>query len=144
MKLTASNVEDTLVNLLFKEGEDTSTAVIVRGVMMHIGFHPERLQEQKENIISMLEQLPETFREKSGGGWSFLNACQDKDENQWADLHETMDKLVCLGLAIRRVAFVMPREMWAMFPGGMPYFVVLEKDAPDPEPAKETEPAIAE
>jgi hypothetical protein len=35
-----------------------------------------------------------------------------------------MDELVCLGLAIGRIAFLMPREMWEMLPGGMPYIVV--------------------
>jgi hypothetical protein len=54
---------------------------------------------------------------------SFLNACMDRHGNHWAE-HQTIDFLLCLGLATDQVAFCLPREIWAALPGGMPYFVV--------------------
>lgn len=124
MQLTADNVHETFMKCLFKNGEPHEGYVEARGVTLHIGFHPERLEENRQKILSMLDGLPDNFKEGKGGGWSFLNACNDKNNIQWADMHQTMDELVCLGIAIKAVEFQMPREMWGMFPGGMPYFSV--------------------
>jgi len=55
---------------------------------------------------------------------SFLNMCIDKNGNQWADLHRTMDELVALGIATGKLSFLIPREMWSILPGGMPYLIV--------------------
>lgn len=129
MELTANNVHDTFIKLLFKEGEPTEGNVSAQGVMLNVGFHPERLEENKENISSMLDDLPDNFKEGKGGGWSFLNACVDKNDIQWADMHQTVDELVCMGIAIGAVKFQFPREMWSAFPGGMPYFSVAKVDA---------------
>ncbi len=139
-ELNASNVEEVLVKCLFTDDEDTSNPVIARGIVQTYGFHPGRLEEEKQGIIEMLSQLPDQFMMDvpgGGGGWSFLQACQNKDGNQWADLHATMEKLVVLGIAVRRVKFLMPREMWAMFPGGMPYFAVFNTDLRDDQPMAE-------
>lgn len=124
MKLTSTNLESVLLSCLFKDGEDTTTHIKGEGVMIRIGFHPERLESQKENIKSMLTQLPIEFQRSGGGGWSFLNACNDCNGEQWADLHETIDKLVALGIASKQLEFLMPREIWSALPGGMPYMVV--------------------
>jgi hypothetical protein len=35
-----------------------------------------------------------------------------------------MDQLFTLGIAIEKVSFQLPREMWNVLPGGMPYLVV--------------------
>jgi hypothetical protein len=124
MNLTADNVHDVFMKCLFKDNESKENYVEARGVTMHIGFHPGRLEENREKVISMLDCLPDNFKENKGGGWSFLNACNDKDGVQWADMHQTMDELVCLGLALKALKFQLPREMWGAFPGGMPYFSV--------------------
>lgn len=120
MKLTADNVHDTFMKCLFKDEEPKDNPVITEGIMMKIGFHPDRLKENENNIIEMLSGLPNEFQQSGGGGMSFLNACNDKDGNQWADLHKTMEELVCLGIAIKKVHI--------LFPGGMPYFTVLDKE----------------
>ena len=51
--------------------------------------------------------------------WSFLSAIDTIDGTQWAQ-HQNVDELMCLGLAIGRVKFLLPREMW----NGMPYFSI--------------------
>jgi len=124
MNLTAHNSHETFMKCLFKDGEPTDGYKEAHGVMMRVGFHPGRLEENKENIYSMLAGLPNEFKKSGGGGWTFLNACQDKNGVQWADLHSTIDELLCLGLAIDAVKFQLPREMWSVLPGGVPYFSV--------------------
>lgn len=128
MTLTAENVKSVLMYALFKDGEDTSTAIIAEGCKYKIGFHPQRLKEKESEIFDMLTQLPMEFQQSGGGGYTFLNACMTKEGNQWADLHQTIDELLTLGIATGKARMVMPREMWNLFPGGMPYFVVMARD----------------
>lgn len=126
MELTIENVEMAILDCLFKGGEDESKAVLAEGVIQQFDFHPERLNEWKDSIIEMLNQLPETFRQNSGGGWSFLQACYRKDGTQWTDFHKDMEELFCLGIAIGKVKSQLPKEMWQVLPGGVPYYVIIE------------------
>jgi hypothetical protein len=124
MNLTAENVENVIMSCLFKDGEDTTDHVKGEAVKIKIGYHPVRLKENEGNIKSMLSELPDNFKKSGGGGWSFLNACETANGEQWTGLHDTVDKLISIGIASGQVAFLMPREMWEMLPGGMPYFIV--------------------
>lgn len=124
MKLDPQRVNELFTECLFKDGEDTSTAVIGQGIMMTVGFHPGRLAEHKVEIRSLLEELPAEFQEKTGGGMSFLNACLDKNGEQWTGMHQTMDQLFILGLATGDVVCLLPREVWSALPGRMPYYMV--------------------
>ena len=124
MNLTAEKVHTVFMKCLFKEGEQTDNHKIGQGVMIKVGFNPERLKENEPVIIEMINDLPDEFKKTGGGGISFLNMCNDKNGNQWADLHKTMDELVVLGNAIGKLSFLMPKEMWSVLPGGMPYLVV--------------------
>ena len=123
-KLTAERVETTFMDCLFKEGEDTSNYVEAKGITTNVGFHPKRLASHKSEVDEMLGELPSEFQKDNGGGWSFLNACNDKDGNQWTGLHRTMEQLFLLGIALERVKIQLPREVWSALPGGMPYLVV--------------------
>lgn len=124
MKLNATNLNEVFMNCLFKDGEQTENHIIGEGIMLKIGFHPERLKEAEPIIDEMLGCLDDSFKKDGGGGMSFLNMCEDKDGNQWADMHETMDKLVTLGMATKKMSYLMPRDMWIALPGGVPYIVV--------------------
>jgi hypothetical protein len=122
--LTAEHVSDVFMDCLFRDGEDTSNHVKAEGIVHDVGFHPDRLESHKAEIEAMLDELPDAFKKSGGGGMSFLNACNDKYGNQWADLHQTMGQLFQLGIAIGKVQSLLPREMWSMLPGGMPYYVI--------------------
>ncbi len=122
--LSTEGVEKVFVDCLFKEGEDTSTHIAAEGIMMTVGFHPERIESHRAEIEAMLDELPDQFKASSGGGWSFLNACEDKHGNQWTSFHRSMDQLFMLGMAIGKVESQMPRELWSALPGGMPYYVI--------------------
>lgn len=129
MKLTTENVSNVFTNCLFTEfeSEDSvllSKALISEGVNLKVGFHPDRIKQNKENIISMLDCLPDAFKSGKGGGWSFLNMIEDKNGVQWTSLHAEVDKLLTLGVAVDVMTFLMPRDSWKLFPGGVPYLVI--------------------
>jgi hypothetical protein len=125
MKLTSANVREIFTDCLFKddeinnEGKPIPEAIMVQGLINNFGFHKERIWKHEAEIKELLDQLPAEFKE----GWSFLNMCVDKEGNQWGE-HRNMEELVCLGLAINKVHLLMPREMWAILPGGMPYYQI--------------------
>ncbi len=122
--LTAERVSAVFADCFFKDGEDRSTYVPAIGIQTNVGFHPGRLEDYKVEIVEMLGELPDTFKEGTGDGWSFLQACNDKHGHQWTGLHRTMEQLFLLGMAIGKVSPVLPREMWSTFAGGMPYYVI--------------------
>lgn len=126
--LTADKVEEVFHDCLFNEAESTDNMIVADGILNPYGFHPERLEEHRDTIISLLNELPDNFKQSGGGGWSFLNACMDRHDNQWTGLHRTMDQLFCLGMAIGYVECQLKRELWTILPGGMPYYVIKDKE----------------
>jgi len=105
--------------------EPPKDAVIVEGIRGKYGFHPKRLEEQRSKVTEWLKALPHQFRKNGGGGWSFLNACMQENGVQWTGLHERMEQLFCLAIGLGLAECQMPREMWSVFPGGMPYYVIF-------------------
>lgn len=129
-KIDAAEVVAIFTDCLFRDeevigGKIPENAVIVDGVLHKFGFHGGRIAEHAERISEMLHALPSAFQQSGGGGMSFLNACDDSDGEQWTGLHQTMGNLFDLGVAAGKCKLVLPREMWAVLPGGMPYYVVL-------------------
>src|ERR1035437_796603 len=126
MKLTPQNVEELFIKCLFLDGEDTSKAKIINGVVIKVGFNPEGIGENKNEIKDLLIQChPDFMSTSKAQGMSFLYFCIDKDENQWTGMHTVCDNLICLGMAIDKVKFLLPREMWTILPGAMPYIQIL-------------------
>lgn len=131
MELTAEKVKSVFMDCLYRDDEVIDDevipekAIVVEGIIKNFGFHPERIESHKKEIVDLLMELPATFQKNVGAGWSFLNACQTKDRKQWADLHQDMEALFVLGMAIGKVKYVFPRAMWNTLPGGMPYLVIL-------------------
>ena len=117
-------VNAIFMDCLFKDGEDTSNHVKAEGITKNVGFHPDRLESHKAEIEAMLDELPEQFKESVGGGWSFLNACNDKHGNQWTGFHQRMEQLFQLGIGIGKVKCQLPREIWSVLPGGVPYYSI--------------------
>jgi len=128
MELTSENVRQTISNCLFKTPEEAVNPKIVQGIRAVYGFNPVALNAHKEDIYTMLCQLPEEFiNEEKFGGSSFLNACVDKNGDLWTSEHAIVDDLLCLGLGIDKIQFCLDRIHWGHLPGGMPYFLVKEK-----------------
>lgn len=122
--LSAERVEQIFLDCLFKEGEDTNNYIEAEGITGKVGFHPGRLESHKTEIEAMLNELPDEFKKSKGGGWSFLNACVDKNGNQWTGFHKIMEQLFQLGIAIGKAEYTLSREMWKILPGGMPYIAI--------------------
>ncbi len=129
--IDANKVDEVFRDCLFrndeiKDGKPILEPKVVDGVLNKVGFHPERILTYKEQIIGWLNELSDDFKVGKGGGMSFLNACNTKDDEQWTGMHQRMDQLFCLGMGIDKVQYQMPREMWSSLPGGMPYLAILE------------------
>lgn len=127
--ISAERITEILNDCLFKEDELENDKpkypfVEVRGITMRLGFHKERLLSYKDEVKTMLLNLHEQFQANKGGGWSFLNACQDKNKVQWTNFHQRMEELFMLGLGLGLCKFTMSREIWPLMPGGMPYITV--------------------
>ena len=129
VKLSAKALDDVVRCCLFKEGEPLLPRVMSRGVAIAMGFHPGRLEKKAARIKQLLDQLPETFHEGTGGGWSFLNACKTKDDELWTGAQTKVDVLMVVGQACGWVD-VSPREMWSVLPEGLPYFCVRRERKP--------------
>ena len=117
-----------VLDSLFKDQEvpdrkPPADAVIVDGALGKMAFHSGRLETHPQEVADALRQLPDQFHEGKGSGWSFLNACMDKDGNQWGE-HVNVNELMVLGLGLGLVRYCLPREMWLSLPGSMPYFSV--------------------
>lgn len=121
--INSEELEDLFVSCLFNDDEPTDNMIPVEGVMSRFGFHPERLEASREQVKAWLAQLPDSFHKSGGGGMSFLNACTTKDDEHWGE-HTSVDRLFCLGMGLGLAKCLMPRKMWSILPGGMPYFVV--------------------
>lgn len=124
MKLTPQAVDALLNACRAKEG-DPGVPVKVEGVVRSLAFNPARISKHTAQISELLAELPDEFLLGKGGGWSFLNACNDRQGNLWTGEHRTMESLFCLGIAAGKAKWLMPRDMWDVLPGGMPYVVVM-------------------
>lgn len=82
------------------------------------------LQENSCVIMHWLNLLPRQFHKQGGGGWSFINACNLENGIQWTSFHHIMDQLFILGIGLGVVKCLVPKEMWHILPGGMPYYVI--------------------
>lgn len=105
---------------------------ITDGILAPTAFDMGKLNKHRARVAAMLSWLPTNFRvpeQGGGGGWSFLSACDDREGRQWTGLHQRMDQLFQLGMALDMVVCLMPRSMWRLFPGGMPYYeITLPED----------------
>ena len=133
--LEAKRVDEIFRDCLFEEDEiengmpkDPTLLVKIEAVMSTFGLHKGRLEGHRAEVASLLEELPDLFREDKGGGWSFLNACMDKNDRQWGE-HSNIEQLFALAIGLGLGKFPLSRENWAMLPGGMPYFVILKETA---------------
>jgi hypothetical protein len=115
MKLTSENVERLFAVCLKDSGKE------VEGIMAKVKLD---VTGHEQDIKDMLAELPDPFHATKGGGWSFLEACNDWGGNQWTGLHMRMDQLFMLGIAAESASWLLPREYWSTLPGGMPYVVV--------------------
>lgn len=128
--INPEKVTKAFLDCLFKDeeidgdGKPCLDPVPVHGITASIGFHPERLEQKRKIVKEWLEALPIEFRKSNGGGWSFLNACNQADGMQWTGLQQIMEQLMMLGIGLKMVSYPFPKELWGALPGGVPYFMI--------------------
>lgn len=123
-KLTPMVVHSIFEECLFTNGESSDDAILVEGIVTNFGFHPERLAKHADQISELLAELPEQFNQNTGGGWAFGQASMDRHGQFWTGDHRTMEILFCLGIAIKKAKWLLPRKLWSALPGGLPYYVI--------------------
>lgn len=127
--LTTEAVHELMLACLYPPGAVPKAdaippdAIRVEGIVCTFIFNPVGIASKKTEIAALLAELPEQFFEDKGGGWSFLNACEDRHGNLWGQ-HKFMEALFSLGQAAGFVKFCAPRELWRSLPGGVPYYVI--------------------
>lgn len=120
LKLTSQNVKDLFQKVLFNDGEDTTNYVPVQGITISMGLHPGRLEEIKPQVKELLEQLPKEFHKDHGGGTTFMSMPALADGSMWGEQRNAQE-LLLMGLATGYLTYCLPREMWMVLPGGVPY-----------------------
>lgn len=107
--------------------------VFVTGIVHDYAFRPDRLEKYHDEIRDMLALLPDAFRVEVGGGWSFLQACEDRNGVLWTGEHWCMEMLFCLAIGMHLATWLLPKEVWSALPGGMPYVGITLNGADAPE-----------
>lgn len=125
--LSPARVEEIFKACHTDAEEPADNLVLVDAITWKAYLDIGKLAEHHDEIVEMLMELPEQFRESGGGGWSFLQACDDRHGVQWTGFHMIMAMLFALGEGIGKVKSLLPRDMWVALPGGMPYYVILDK-----------------
>lgn len=129
----SKRVSDLFLACLFSDGEPTDGAVMAEGLTIKVGFHPGRLAESKPQIEAVAREIvSDDFLATGGGGASFLILCMARNGEQWGE-HVNCQELVTLCIAAGIASYCLPRPMWGLFPGGMPY-VTFNFETIEPSP----------
>lgn len=124
-KLTPGEVHRLFEACRDRPGAEDREGILTKAALNTDGF--------EEDIRAMLLELPTQFRERSGGGWTFLNACENRWGELWTGEHRTMDMLFMLGEAAGLSGYVLGRDFWKDLPGRMPYIWIKEPPGEEPE-----------
>lgn len=124
--LNAVDVENTFKACLAKD-ENDENAIKIEGICHTFVYDKTKIAECKDIIYDMITELPDEFKQSSGGGWSFLQACMTQLDEQWTGSHFSMEKLFTLAMAADLASYLLPRELWRALPGAVPYYIVKDK-----------------
>ena len=91
--------------------------VLIDGIINKYCLDKCKLKKHEEFIKDYIKELPDEFAE----GWSFLNLCCDKENNQWTSSQIVAEQLMVLAMGINKAQYLVPRTMWDMLPGRVPY-----------------------
>lgn len=130
MELTYQNLHNVMEDCLYRPTEISGAAenenavpagaVCAEGVLHNFCFHPQRLESHRQDVKSMLSNMEDAFMVEKGGGMSLIRMPFTKDGKQFGEQIDA-ECLYVLGNALGYCKFCLPREMWDILPGGMPY-----------------------
>lgn len=106
--------------------EDNPNLIKVEGVMRTFGLDSTKLEKHRPDVVDWLSQLDDSFMRSRGGGMSLMNMVADKEGSLWAEQYGA-DELFVLASGLGLAEYLLPRDMWAILPGSMPYIVVNDE-----------------
>lgn len=126
--LTAEAVNRIFIDCLSGDSGlvDNPDVLVIEGIINRFALSKVKVEIHRKDIKDLLTELPLQFFPSlmgGAGGWSFLQMCVDRNDDQWGE-HSNMEQLCVLGLATDMVHWCAPRNLWSMLPGGMPYLLV--------------------
>lgn len=107
-----------------KDNKPIVKTTVVEGINITVHLHKKRLESHKKEIESMIDNLSEVFYK----GYSFINMCLDKNEEEWTSIAKVQQELLLLALGIDKMRYCLPKEEWDVFPYGVPYVISKFKD----------------
>lgn len=122
--IPSSRVHELFKKSLFNEvelinGKPSLKPVVAEGVLINVGFHPERIENAREEISMMIDSLnPDIDTDK---GILFFHICRDRNGNRWTDSYQICEELVLMGIALGILEYSLPRDFWSFFPGSVPF-----------------------
>lgn len=123
-KLTDENVWEVYNKCICKRDELNNIAdeelVKVQGIINWYTFNRQALEQERKHILSLLSQV--TYRIRHG--MSIERVCYNKRQEIWTGSIQTIEALVCLGLAIGKVEYLLPRATWCLLKKKMPYVIM--------------------
>lgn len=126
-------IDPVRVGILFEDcllpNKDHEPFIAVEGITATIAMDPAKLEAHRAEIRSLVDSLPIAFHETGGRAQSFLQMCMDSSGNQWTAFHRDCEKLFLMAAGLRMARFWLPRNLWELLPGGMPYITILKKEA---------------
>lgn len=122
MELSSDNVQALLADCMGEDGNNPN-GITVEGVINTYWLDKAKLETHRQELRSMIEQLPNEFLADGGGGWSFLNLCMRRDGEQWTGLHLMQERFYVMAAGLGMAKIQLPREMWSALPGSVPYMV---------------------
>ena len=124
MKLTDDNVWQVYNKCIYNQdeqkNEESSDTISVQGIKRLYIFSLANLCEERKHILSLLSQV--TRRSRYGA--SMTQLCYNRREQVWTKNALTMEALMCLGLAIGKVKYLLPKESWSLLKNQMPYVII--------------------
>lgn len=121
VEITASNmtniISDAYFDCQFKGNEDISNLVTVDGLYFNHVFHPQRLEEYRNIIILLLDELPKEVEK----GCSYSMISFNKNGEQWANSIVVIERLVSLSIGLGVMKYCYPKVFWSKLPDGLPY-----------------------
>jgi len=117
--ISAERVDAIFKDCLTKKS-NIDVPIEIKGLSNNYILNSHAVEMHSNEIKRMIDEL----RVCTGSSFSFFELSATRDGTQWTRHHQKVEKLMVLGLAINRLKYESPREMWPSNPGGLPFVVI--------------------
>ena len=124
--ISANRVREIFMDsLLPTDHTDDTKCISVYAVTSIFGLDPEKIENHRDEIRALMEELPNEFWDEPIGqnGYSFLKLPFTKDGEQWGE-QQNAQELMFLGLASGYMQYLFSMDFWKALPGSVPYVTI--------------------